>query len=53
MATSKSRAARTANPELAASMRELRRSSAAAPHEVKSRKGSRAVRKQAAVKDFS
>lgn len=42
-----------ANPELAAAMRELRRSSAAQPHTPKPRKGSRGVRVQRAVKDQS
>lgn len=40
-----------ANPELAAAMRELRRSSAAQRHTLKSRKGSRAHRRQNAVDD--
>lgn len=40
-----------ANPELAAAMRELRRSSAAQRHTVKSRKGSRASRRKRAIDD--
>lgn len=40
-----------ANPELAAAMRELRRSSAAQRHTVKSRKGSRADRQRRAIED--
>ncbi len=41
----------SANPELARAMRELRRSSAAQRHELKSRKGSRAARKRAAIRE--
>ena len=40
-----------ANPELAAAMRELRRSSAASPHVMKSRKGTRASRERHAIAD--
>lgn len=40
-----------ANPELAAAMRELRRSSAAQRHTPRPRKGSRPVRLQSAIRD--
>lgn len=40
-----------ANPALAAAMRELRRSSAAQRHTLKSRKGSRAQRQKRAIDD--
>lgn len=40
------------NPELAAAMRELRRSSAASPHVMKKYKGSRADNRNKAIKDY-
>jgi len=42
---------RTANPELAAAMRDLRRSSATSPHTPAPRKGSRSARSRAAIRD--
>lgn len=43
--------ARTANPELAAAMRELRRSSAASRHVPVPRKGTRRARREQAIRD--
>ncbi|MGO1851645.1 hypothetical protein [Microbacterium sp.] len=46
--------ARTANPELAAAMRELRRSNAARPHDSRPhRRRSRQDAKRAAIRDAS
>ena len=42
---------RTANPELAAAMRELRRSSATSRHVPAPRKGTRRAKAQAAITD--
>lgn len=42
---------RRANPELAAAMRELRRSSATQRHTMKTRKGSRTHRRKRAIDD--
>lgn len=42
---------RTANPGLAAAMRDLRRSSAASPHTPAPRKGTRSARTRAAIRD--
>lgn len=47
----RSKKATWANPELAAAMRELRRSSAAQRHTVITRKGSRANRQKRAIED--
>jgi len=41
----------TANPQYIQAMRELRRSSAASPHETPKQKGSRQSKKQKAIKD--
>jgi len=51
MAKNKARKHVWANPELAAAMRELRRSSAATPHVPKPRKGTRKVQELKAIKD--
>ncbi|MCL2594604.1 MAG: hypothetical protein FWD83_03675 [Promicromonosporaceae bacterium] len=49
--TDQRRKHRTANPELAAAMRELRRSSAASRHIPTPRKGTRRAKAQAAIAD--
>lgn len=44
---------RSANPQMAAAMRELRRSNAARPHVPKPRKGTRAAQKARAIRDHT